>query len=506
MLKQTITLSLCLFTLSPLLAQSQPKSSSSLTYPIVDTNQIRTYNNTSRIKYPSKTSSFFGQDAQYQGLQPSYKDNSNGTITDLNTGLMWQKSYQRATYQQAVTGAEKCRTAGHTDWRLPTIKELYSLMDFSGYDPDPRASSSSAPPFIDIDVFDFTFGDTKRGERIIDAQYWTSTIYTSTTMNGNKTAFGVNFADGRIKGYPTSTRRNRTQQRFVRYVRLNPDYGKNDFIDNSNGSITDKATGLTWAQNDSGKPMSWQQALKYCEKLNLAGHSDWRLPNAKELQSIVDYSRSPDATNSPAINPIFNTTTIKNEGNQKDYPQFWTSTTHQSQRGGTNAVYITFGRALGFMTFGSPNENRRSTKSSNAKLMDVHGAGAQRSDRKSGNPDDYPQGHGPQGDVVRIYNYVRPVRGGTATLNTTEPPLTATEKQTQNTQPQSPADLFIKRLDRNGDNKISKSEFDGPSQHFSHIDRNNDNYITADEAPSGPPEHMQNQGNQQHPPQRRGRR
>ena len=38
----------------------------------------------------------------------------------------------------------------------------------------------------------------------------------------------------------------------------------------------------------------------------------------------------------------------------------------------------------------------------NYELMDVHGAGAQRSDPKVGNPDDYPYGHGPQGDVIRI--------------------------------------------------------------------------------------------------------
>jgi hypothetical protein len=42
--------------------------------------------------------------------------------------------------------------------------------------------------------------------------------------------------------------------------------------------------------------------------------------------------------------------------------------------------------------------------------MDVHGAGAQRSDPKSGDPDAYPTGHGPQGDAIRIYNYVRCVR------------------------------------------------------------------------------------------------
>ena len=44
--------------------------------------------------------------------------------------------------------------------------------------------------------------------------------------------------------------------------------------------------------------------------------------------------------------------------------------------------------------------------------MDVHGAGAQRSDLKTGNPEDYPYGRGPQGDAIRIYNYVRCVRGG----------------------------------------------------------------------------------------------
>ena len=48
----------------------------------------------------------------------------------------------------------------------------------------------------------------------------------------------------------------------------------------------------------------------------------------------------------------------------------------------------------------------------NETWTDVHGAGAQRSDPKSGNPDDYPTGKGPQGDAIRIYNFVRLVRGG----------------------------------------------------------------------------------------------
>ncbi|NIP24068.1 MAG: hypothetical protein GWN67_10745 [Phycisphaerae bacterium] len=46
---------------------------------------------------------------------------------------------------------------------------------------------------------------------------------------------------------------------------------------------------------------------------------------------------------------------------------------------------------------------------------------------------------------------------------------------------------FVRRLDRNGDGKVSKSEFDGPAEHFSDFDRNGDGYISANEAPQGPP-------------------
>jgi hypothetical protein len=49
---------------------------------------------------------------------------------------------------------------------------------------------------------------------------------------------------------------------------------------------------------------------------------------------------------------------------------------------------------------------------SSAELIDVHGAGAQRSSPKSGEESRLPSGAGPQGDVLRIYNYARCVRGG----------------------------------------------------------------------------------------------
>ncbi len=122
-------------------------------------------------------------------------------------------------------------------------------------------------------------------------------------MRGNETIFGVNFADGRIKGYPIQSRRGEGRF-FVLLVRGNPDYGVNRFVDNGDGTITDHATGLTWTQTDSQHGMNWLEALEYAESLDYAGHGDWRLPNAKELQSIVDYTRSPDTSRSAAINPI----------------------------------------------------------------------------------------------------------------------------------------------------------------------------------------------------------
>ncbi len=369
-------------------------------YPIVDTGQVRAYNDRIEIAYPKRGAPFFGQDAQYQGNQPAYRDNGDGTITDLVTGLMWQKDPgPKKTLEKAIAGASACRVGGYDDWRLPSIKELYSLILFCGEDVDPQLTDTSGlKPFIDTEYFAFSYGDPAKGERIIDSQMATSTKYVSTTMHGNETVFGVNFADGRIKCYPTADT-GRNAGYFVRYVRGSTTYGQNQFVDNGDGTVSDQATGLTWMQADSGQALGWSAALAYCETLDYAGRSDWRLPNIKELQSLVDYSRSPDTTGSPAIDPLFQSTTITNEAGEPDWPYMWSSTTHVNQRGYQNTAYISFGRALGFMQqFGG--------------WLDVHGAGAQRSDPKSGSSSDYPQGMGPQGDARRAQNYARCVSGG----------------------------------------------------------------------------------------------
>lgn len=380
--------------------EEMPEPELNLSYVVVDTSQEKCYDDSQEITCPQPGEAFYGQDAQYQGMQPDYQDNGNGTVTDLNTGLMWQKTPgDKVTYDEAVAGAGDFSLAGYDDWRLPTIKELYSLILFSGTDPVPE-SVEPAVPFIDTNYFDFEYGDISAGERIIDAQYWSSTEYVGATMNGAATVFGVNFADGRIKGYPRDIGpQGKPMAEFVRYVRGNSDYGVNDFVDNGDRTVTDNATGLMWSKDDSGEGMDWEYALAWVQQKNkesYLGYNDWRLPNAKELQSIVDYNRSPGTTNSAAIDSVFDVTSIIDERGEMNYPFYWTSTTHMDKAGGGGAaVYIAFGEAFGYMV---------------NSWIDVHGAGAQRSDPKSGDPADYPYGSGPQGDAIRIYNYVRCVR------------------------------------------------------------------------------------------------
>jgi hypothetical protein len=394
-------------------------------YPIVDTGQAMCYNNSGEIACPAAGAAFYGQDAQQTGNAPSYTDNGDGTITDNVTGLMWQPSpdtdengaidaADKFTYVGALAYCQNLTLAGHDDWRLPSIKQLYSLIDFSGVDPSgyPGNDTSGLFPFIDTDYFDFAYGDTAAGERIIDAQFASSTLYVSTTMNGAQTMFGVNFADGRIKGYGL-TAPGGEKTFYVLCVRQNPNYGINDYVDNGDGTITDNATGLMWAQADSGAGLNWQEALAWVQQKNAENYlsyNDWRLPNAKELQSIVDYSRSPDTTGSAAIDPLFSATAITNEAGQADFPCDWSSTTHANWTNtpGAFGVYVAFGRAMGYM---------------NGSWMDVHGAGAQRSDPKRGDPADWPTGHGPQGDAIRIYNHVRLVRD--ADSETVVPPVSS---------------------------------------------------------------------------------
>jgi hypothetical protein len=385
-----------------------------LTYPIVDTGQGTCYDDSGPIDCPAEGEAFYGQDAQISGNTPSYTDNGDGTITDNVTGLVWEQSADtdgdgdigaddKLSYEASLTYCENLSLAGYDDWQLPTIKQLYSLMNFNGTDPSgyEDTDTSGLIPFIDTDYFDFAYGDTDARERIIDSQYASSNLYAGDAYE--ELLFGVNFADGRIKGYGL-TLHGQDKTFTVACIRENNIYGVNDFVDNGDSTITDNATGLMWTQNDSGSEtpdgLNWEEALAYVEAQNEAnylGYSDWRLPDIKELQGIVDYDRSPDTTDSAAIDPLFNATAITNEVGETDYAYYWSGTTHVNwtENPGDAAAYVSFGRAMGYF---------------DDEWTDVHGAGSQKSDPKSGDPADWPTGNGPQGDAIHIYNFVRMVR------------------------------------------------------------------------------------------------
>jgi hypothetical protein len=103
------------------------------------------------------------------------------------------------------------------------------------------------------------------------------------------------------------------------------------FADNGDGTVTDRCTGLMWQKDTADvhadgrftdqDSVSWCDALAYCENLSFARHDDWRLPNVRELQSLVDYGRfsgTSDIPNrDPAIDPGFSV--------QRD--TYWASTT-----------------------------------------------------------------------------------------------------------------------------------------------------------------------------------
>ena len=72
------------------------------------------------------------------------------------------------------------------------------------------------------------------------------------------------------------------------------------FTDNGDSTITDSRTGLMWQKQDDGTVRTWENAISYCEGLTLAAQSDWRLPNIKELKTIVDNTKY-----SPAIDMTY---------------------------------------------------------------------------------------------------------------------------------------------------------------------------------------------------------
>ena len=250
--------------------------------PLPDTGQTKCYDNSSEITCPQPGEDFYGQDASYLINPPSYtKLDANGNdladsatewsmVRDNVTGLIWEVKTDdgtihdkdnKYTWQNAqdlfIAQVNATSFGGHSDWRLPTIKELASIVNLNRYTSK-----------IDTDYF----------PNIAGSYYWSG----STSARNSSDAWGVHFNYGGV--YPP----NKTNDYSVRCVRGGQTGSLNHLVINGDGTITDTSSGLMWQQASSGE-MVWKPALSYCESLSVAGFNDWRLPNQRDLGSIVDY-------------------------------------------------------------------------------------------------------------------------------------------------------------------------------------------------------------------------
>ncbi len=267
-------------------------ASTTFAFKLPDTGQTLCYDSAGKVINCAGT----GQDGEYNMHPMSYTDNGNGTVTDNNTGLMWQQQddgnlhnwYQASGVYDATfnpTSQNVCGSlslGGHTDWRLPSKKELVTIVDYSIPNPGPTINS--------------IFTNTQQFE------YWSST---NITFHAQILDFqhGIVFYD--IPDY----------EHYVRCVR-GGQYTAQSFTDNGDGTVTDNKTGLVWQQGEPGN-RTWQDALTYCKGLILGGQTDWRLPNVKELESITDDNR---------YDPAIDTTYFPGAVASIYYSIYWTST------------------------------------------------------------------------------------------------------------------------------------------------------------------------------------
>ena len=304
-----------------------------------------------------------GQDGEIQAgvewPEPRFTENNDGTITDNLTGLMWLKDgncFGYMNWQNALnTLADfntnptnySCQdyTATHTDWRLPNVNELESLVNAD--EPD-TAVWLNTQGFINVQF----------------SNYWTATTSAYDTVNAWVVHMWYGYVYERHKiGYyyplwPVRTDQSggvislpRTNQK-ISYAIGDDGYWERGevwpeprFTDNENGTVTDNLTGLMWLKdancvktqypsfdndylNGDGR-VTWQHAFDFIEGTNngtysacSGGYSDWRLPNREELRSLVDYSNSDPAL--PTSHPFINVESNSQVG-------YWSSTTNAAQ-------------------------------------------------------------------------------------------------------------------------------------------------------------------------------
>jgi hypothetical protein len=201
----------------------------------------------------------------------TYDTSSPDVAIDAVTHLMWQRIVDPAarTWDEAKVECACLALGGYHDWRLPTRIELVSIVDFTRADPAIDAAAFPATP----------------------ADYF----WTSSTLSGEmSTAWYVFFLDGNThSGDEQSTYR-------VRCVRSTepPAPADDRYAVLGDGTVLDTKTKLTWERTLDPGTFVWSDANAHCASLGLSG-GGWRLPNMKELQTLVDESAT-----GPAIDRV----------------------------------------------------------------------------------------------------------------------------------------------------------------------------------------------------------
>ena len=232
------------------------------------------------------------------------RDDTKDIVIDNLTGLIWQDSSTVATatmdHATAVTVCDNLTFAGFDDWRLPTLKELRTILNYEVSYPAPTYTLSPSGVYEEFD----NMADD------IYAHYWTSTVSPT-----DPTYFGVVG-----HGFSKSIFDLQTTANHVRCVRGDALVDNNFSV--SGDIVTDTTTCLQWQDGAIVATRTWSDAVAYCQSLG----DGWTLPNANELNSIVDYTKS-----SPAINSSF-TNVVNGE--------YWSSTTFVNDT--AQATYVNF--------------------------------------------------------------------------------------------------------------------------------------------------------------------
>jgi len=215
-------------------------------------------------------------------------------VTDNLTGLMWPRNGNlpngTRVWNAAIDFANDLTLCGYSDWRLPNVNELESLVNA---DVPGTATWLTTQGFINMqssfywsstnyaggtnDVWIVDIGNGLVGATIRIATF----VYAWPVRSGSFDAP----ADLWETGQKTSYRIGDDGDLEMGIAWPNPRFTVNE------DCVTDNLTGLMWTKdaNLAGR-MTWNSAIDYANNLTLCGYSDWRLPNRKELFSLIDCS------------------------------------------------------------------------------------------------------------------------------------------------------------------------------------------------------------------------